>query len=343
MTETETVTYDISIITTIYNKEAALPTTVASILAQHHPMLKIEYIFVDDCSTDQSVAVLKQLTASYDHVRIITNDLNQGPSVRVNQGIQAATGQYIQLVDGDDIVPQGTSCWMYEQLQSHQADLFYGKHQKRLESRQDLLAEHINKQDIIRISDNPLDQVLKGGYICMTFMASRELLMRTGGADERVFVQDESLPIRMSLEAKRLLTYEGIVSIHPFGDQAVEHISSHQFQTKLDRFLSYYYFLHDHKNRLSQKQKDKVYAKCISTAWKTFSQRSWNFIVHPLFWQYLHSKTCFNSYNPVLLEQLRQRFDNLPSVRRMPAGSNHSSLVAKAEVQTAIHPELASS
>ena len=66
----------------------------------------IEYIFVDDCSTDNSVQIIKDTLEKYpsrnNQVQIIHQTSNGGPSRARNVGLRKASGEYVILCDSDD-------------------------------------------------------------------------------------------------------------------------------------------------------------------------------------------------------------------------------------------------
>ncbi len=89
----------ISIIVPVHNAGKYLDETIGSVLAQTEP--NFELILVDDCSTDDSVAVINK----YDDKRIclIKQTENKGAYAARNRGLEAATGRYIAFLDADDI------------------------------------------------------------------------------------------------------------------------------------------------------------------------------------------------------------------------------------------------
>lgn len=88
---------DISVIIPLYNKGRIIERTVKSVLNQTYP--HFELIIVDDGSTDNSVAVVKQ----FDDERIqLIQQPNAGPSAARNKGVQNAQTDWIVFLDGDD-------------------------------------------------------------------------------------------------------------------------------------------------------------------------------------------------------------------------------------------------
>lgn len=64
---------------------------------------KIEVIVIDDCSTDNSFEEAQDYAFNSDlDIKIIRNDINVGPGLSRNKGIELATGEYVTFVDSDD-------------------------------------------------------------------------------------------------------------------------------------------------------------------------------------------------------------------------------------------------
>ena len=91
----------VSVVTPAYNCEKYLHQTVESVMRQTFE--KWEMIIVDDCSTDGTLALALQLAAQEKRIRVIRNEINQGVSLTRNRGIAASQGEYIALLDGDDL------------------------------------------------------------------------------------------------------------------------------------------------------------------------------------------------------------------------------------------------
>lgn len=86
----------ISVVIPAYNAARFLPRCLASVLAQTHSAEEI--LVVDDGSTDDTAAV----ASSFGGVRVLSRS-NGGLSAARNTGIQSATGDWIALLDADDL------------------------------------------------------------------------------------------------------------------------------------------------------------------------------------------------------------------------------------------------
>ena len=94
----------VSVIIPIYKVEAFIVRCVNSLMRQ--TLSDIEYIFVNDATPDNSMALLQLIVNSYperkEQVRIVEHEYNQGLPAARNSGLAVATGKYIFHCDSDD-------------------------------------------------------------------------------------------------------------------------------------------------------------------------------------------------------------------------------------------------
>lgn len=96
----------VSIIIPVYNVEPYVEDCIRSIMRQTYdgPM---ECIIVDDCGTDNSIAIVEKMIADYHGSILFTvlhHEQNRGLSAARNTGIQQASGEFLMFVDSDDKV-----------------------------------------------------------------------------------------------------------------------------------------------------------------------------------------------------------------------------------------------
>ncbi|MCQ2311440.1 MAG: glycosyltransferase [Paludibacteraceae bacterium] len=111
----------VSISVPVYNVAPYIERCVRSLMEQDYD--NIEYVFVNDGSTDDSVGLLEQVVAEYPHrqsaVHIYHNDKNHGLAYTRRKSIENATGDYITCVDSDDWIDKNyVSCLVKEALRS---------------------------------------------------------------------------------------------------------------------------------------------------------------------------------------------------------------------------------
>lgn len=92
----------VSIIMANFNGQDHLARAVSSVLAQS--ITDIELLLVDDASTDASLSIAEQIVRHDDRVRILRTSRNSGPAVARNRALNDAAGEWIAIVDADDIV-----------------------------------------------------------------------------------------------------------------------------------------------------------------------------------------------------------------------------------------------
>jgi len=100
-----------SIVMPVQNRERFVGRSVASVLAQ--TFADCELILVDDCSTDNSLTVMRGFEAP--NVNVIARDKPGGPGGARNTGIAAARGEWIVLLDSDDELVPGALALLFEQ------------------------------------------------------------------------------------------------------------------------------------------------------------------------------------------------------------------------------------
>ena len=110
----------ISVVIPLYNKEALVGRTLESVLAQSYR--DFEVVVVDDGSRDGSAAVVE----SFDDPRIrLIRQANAGVSAARNRGIAESRGEFIALLDADDIWRENYLQTQFELTQKYtQCDVF---------------------------------------------------------------------------------------------------------------------------------------------------------------------------------------------------------------------------
>ncbi len=89
----------LSIIVPVYNEEKNLHAVVNYLMTCTFP-LEQEWIFIDDCSKDNSVSILKELQNKY-NFKLIEFPVNKGKGAAVIEGIKVATGDLVMIQDAD--------------------------------------------------------------------------------------------------------------------------------------------------------------------------------------------------------------------------------------------------
>lgn len=89
----------VSVIIPVYNSAQYLTKCIESMLNQ--TLKEIEIICVDDGSTDESLAIIKNYKKLDSRIKILTQE-NKYAGVARNNGMRIAKGEYLFFLDSDD-------------------------------------------------------------------------------------------------------------------------------------------------------------------------------------------------------------------------------------------------
>lgn len=112
----------VSIIIPIYNVAKYIRESLMSAFNQTY--VNIEYVIVDDCGTDASMAIVAQLMNDYRdrNVKIVHHKNNQGLSIARNTGVINASGEFIFFMDSDDVISPNCIQYHVDAIIKYNAD-----------------------------------------------------------------------------------------------------------------------------------------------------------------------------------------------------------------------------
>lgn len=109
-----------SIILPVYNVEKYLPRCLDSLLNQ--TLNELEFICIDDGSTDKSLDILRRYARKDSRFIIVTQE-NQGSGVARNKGLQLAKGKYIAFLDPDDWIETNAMECLFNKAEEENAEV----------------------------------------------------------------------------------------------------------------------------------------------------------------------------------------------------------------------------
>lgn len=110
----------VSVLTPVYNVERFLPECLDSLKRQ--TLKDIEFICVNDGSTDGSLDILRSYAENDSRFRIIDKP-NSGYGASMNRGLEVARGSYIGIVESDDFADPDMFKKLFRFAQKHDCDL----------------------------------------------------------------------------------------------------------------------------------------------------------------------------------------------------------------------------
>ena len=126
----------LSFIVSLFNKEQFIDRCINSFLSMTLEKSEFEVIFVDDCSTDCSVNIVKQYQRKFDFIHLYSTNENSGsPAKPRNMGIKKARGEYIAIIDADDWIDGKGFSHLIKQMTLNNSDIGFGKSFKHTSKR----------------------------------------------------------------------------------------------------------------------------------------------------------------------------------------------------------------
>jgi glycosyltransferase involved in cell wall biosynthesis len=206
----------VSFVIPVFNKRRFLRPVIAGLAAQRGDFAR-EFIFIDDGSTDGSRDELEQRAGELGNVQIL-GQANAGPSVTTNRGLRAARFPLVKLVDGDDVLLPDATAQLKAALARHSdAALAYGQSAYYADA-EDALARIGQARPSApppERTDDALKGLLRECYLGPSnCLIRKDAALAVGGCDERVFVQDYSLLLRLAATAP-FVALDAPVVLHP--------------------------------------------------------------------------------------------------------------------------------
>ena len=98
----------VTVVMPAYNCELYIEESIRSVMAQTYK--DWELLVIDDCSTDSTRSIIQAISKEDDRIKLIENPQNVGVAKTRNKGFELSKGDYVALLDSDDI-------WMPEKLE----------------------------------------------------------------------------------------------------------------------------------------------------------------------------------------------------------------------------------
>ncbi len=207
----------VSVVIPVYNSEDTIETTLQSVIDQTYNNLEI--LLIDDGSTDTSKKIIDDFIATHPKYKIVFfSQENRGASAARNIGLKNAVGDYIALLDSDDV-------WHKDKITVQLQEF---DHNKDI----DLLATNRNEEKydfffgykfekVTKISSKLL--LLKNFLLTPTVLFKRSIINKIGYFDEQMsHAEDLNYFLRISANFNCYLYNESLVTTG-FGKPAFGH------------------------------------------------------------------------------------------------------------------------
>jgi glycosyltransferase involved in cell wall biosynthesis len=139
----------------LYNSEKYIERSLESALSQ--TFQDIEILLINDCSTDNSLAIVEAIMKSNDtsiKIRIVNQETNQGVGMARNRAISEALGEYLYFLDSDDIITPNCIGLLYETIISKKCNFVVSSYGCCYENEYPRINSVVSEYAIINTNDD---------------------------------------------------------------------------------------------------------------------------------------------------------------------------------------------
>ncbi len=257
----------LSFIVPAYNAEEDITQCINSLYKQDFPIDDYEVIVVDDCSTDNTINVLKELLPSTPTLHILQTPSNIKQGGARNKGVRHVKGEYLWFVDSDDCISPNCLRQLLCVATTNNLDILTFGHQN---SRQDTTVNY--NSETTSGTDYIFDGKGKWDHKCSTiwnsiirkdFLLENNILFR-----ENVQFEDTDYGIQLYASAKRVKRLAAAPYIYNNKKGSTTHNG-----IKPHHAIDYYAFLQSIAT-LSQRYKHQMYWNTALQQYLVFCYRS---------------------------------------------------------------------
>ncbi|MCX6300345.1 MAG: glycosyltransferase family 2 protein [Bacteroidetes bacterium] len=183
----------VSILMTAFNRETYILNAIDSVLKQTYK--EFELIIVDDCSSDNTVNLVRRKALLDNRIKLFINEVNLGDYSNRNQAASYASGKYLKFLDSDDFLYKNSLQIMVDSMERFPSASYgfsYRKYQ-------------INDSPFPKLY-SPLEAYTEHFLISGFFYAGpgssiikRDVFLKVGGFSGKRFVGDYELWLKLSI------------------------------------------------------------------------------------------------------------------------------------------------
>lgn len=223
----------LSIIVPVYNVEKYIRTCLRSIFNQNLDEKCFEVIIVNDGTPDHSMDVIQDIIEQHKNITVI-NQKNQGLSVARNVGMAAAKGQYILMIDSDDLLIENSLKPLLELAIESQTDVVVADYYEM--SNADINSTEINLPDFedIQIEKKTGEQMFFNFLRIHNYTVWRSLYRKDFLSYHKItfypgiYCQDKPFTHEVYLRAKTCIKVSWPIYIYRRHPQGVSYTMSEQ-------------------------------------------------------------------------------------------------------------------
>lgn len=266
----------ISIVVVSYNSESTIRETLASILNQTFDISRIEVVFADDNSSDDTQLIIKNWAEKYNNefyaIKFAFSEVNSGVAINCNNGWRIATGDWIKSIAADDILHVECIHKNFEYVKNTNISVLFSKMQVFTELG---ISERVlpNKFEIEILNSN-IKKQLSFLYInslsgAPTVFMKKNVLCAINFADER-YPMIEDYPLWL-----RFLKHD--IQLFFMDDITVYYRVDESISRSKEKFVNKKYF-----DDLFLFEKENIFPSLQAHAFTLYRKKIWYFLMFKL-------------------------------------------------------------
>ena len=262
----------VTVVLTAYNQERFIKEAITSVLWQTYQNIQI--LIYDNCSTDKTYEIIKEIAAEDESITVVRNESNLGLCKAFNTGLQLAEGKYIIDLAGDDIMHPTRiekQVQAFELLSENFAVVFTNA--RYINEAGGFMNYHYFTDQAghalgIVPSGDVYKKVLERYFICTpTMMMRTSILVEMNGYDEALVVEDFDFWVRTAVKYGYFYLDEILTD-----KRVVEDSLGSQVVNSGTRILDAYYAV---CNKAYDLNRDQIEFDLLAQRIRTFIRKCW--------------------------------------------------------------------
>lgn len=215
----------VSVIIPVYNADERIEKACDSVLNQSYS--NIEVIIIDDCSSDNSFNIIKNMSKKDKRIKAYKNEINLGVSQTRNLGIEMAKGKFIAFLDSDDIWKKDKLEKQISHINETKADICYTGYE---------IIDKDERHVTIYTVPNNIDYagLLKENVICCSSIVIKSELLKINHFEHEFFHEDFVLWLKLLKKGYKAVGIQEALVIYRKGGR-----SSNKIKASINRWNVY--------------------------------------------------------------------------------------------------------
>jgi dolichol-phosphate mannosyltransferase len=180
-----------SIVVPCYNEERTIGRCLQRILSIQNDYLQLEIIVVDDCSTDRSLFLAREMAEQNAEIIVLSHDQNRGKGAALQTGFELAKGQIVAIQDADLEYDPGDLIRMIVPILNDEADVVFGTRFSTSDAHRVLYFWHSVGNKLLTLLSNMFSDLNLTDMECCYKVFRRDIIQAINICESRFGVEPE--------------------------------------------------------------------------------------------------------------------------------------------------------